>query len=313
MKKIATILFTILISISSYAITWDEPWQKEIIEKSDYFVLGQIVETTDSIVTIVIEKSFGNELTGQIQIDGFFMLYICSTSGGHGPEFNFEKNEKGYFFLKKGENGNYQIPTPSSGFDRIVDGKVHATYRHTYHQASIDPVTYELTYNEIWNKFHNSDFDKTKIETFLENNLSKKPAGFEESEIDLFFKQHSALETAYLLGIELDFETLKKFSESDNFHSQISALRAFSNLKTEQTKKYLLEYIQNENKDNFTKVIAIWSLWNMDDVKINKQLLEIKDELSDEETGFGGNIMDPRICTHFPSPKNAIIELERKK
>lgn len=313
MNKTLLILITLLINLTSYATTWDEPWQKEIIEKSEYFILGKVVELTDTTVTVQIEKSFGSELNGKIIIDGFFMLQLCSMSGGRGPEFFFKKDYNGYFFLKKGKNGNFQIPTPSSGFDRIVKGKVHATYRHTYHQAAIDPEIYELTYNEIWNKFHKSEFDTTKILTFINTNLSKEPAGFEEDEIDLFFKQHSALETAYLCDIELKFETLYKFAESDNFHLQISALRAYSNLKTDEAKKYLLEYIKNSQKDNFTKVIAIWSLWSMGDKKINKQLSDLKKSLSDEETGFGGNIMDPRVCTHFPSPKSAVDELERKK
>lgn len=313
MKKITALLFIILISASSYATTWNEPWQKEIIEQSEYFIYGKVIKASKTKVTVQIKKVFGRHIEGKIIIDDFFMLNICSTSGGHGPEFNFEKNEKGYFFLKKGENGNFQIPTPSSGFDRIVDGKVHATYRHTYHQAAIDPEIYELTYNEIWNKFHNSEFDSTKIKKIISINLSKKPAGFEEDEIDLFFRQHASLETAYLCGITLEFETLKKFAESDNFHSQISALRALGVLKNDETKKYLLEYIKNNEKDNFTKVIAIWSLWGMGDKDINKQLSDLKETLSDEETGFGGNIMDPRVCTHFPSPKYAITEMERKK
>lgn len=313
MKKITTVLFIILTTLSSYATTWDEPWQKEIIEQSEYFVLAEVIKISETKVTVEIEKAFGKQIEGKIVIDNFFLLHICSYSSGHGPEFNFIKNEKGYFFLKKGDNGNYQIPTPSSGFDRIVEGKVHATYRHTYHQAAVDPETYELTYNEIWNKFHGTEYDTTKINSFINTNITKEPAGFEADEIDLFFLQHSALETAYLLDIKLDFETLKKFSESENFHSQVSALRAFSHSPTEQSKKYLLEYIQNEDKGNFTKVIAIWSLWNMGDEKINKQLIKLKDKISGEETGFGGNIMDPRVCTHFPSPKNAIVELENKE
>jgi hypothetical protein len=313
MKKITTILFLILTSISSYATTWDEPWQKEIIEQSEYFVFGKVIRASETKVIVQIEKAFGKQLEGKIIIDDFFMLNICSSSGGHGPEFSFEKKEKGYFFLKKGENGNFQIPTPSSGFDRIVDGKVHATYRHTYHQAAIDPEIYELTYTEIWNKFHQSKFDITKIKSFINTNISKDPAGFEEDEIDLFFKQHSALETAYLCGIELEFETLKKFAEFDNFHSQVAALRALSILKTDQSKKYLLQYIQDKDKDNFTKVIAIWSLWSIGDEQINKTLSDLAETLSNEESGFGGNIMDPRVCTHFPSPKNAIKELTKKE
>ena len=314
MKKIATILFVILTTISGYATTWDEPWQKEIIEKSDYFVYGTVINASDSLVIVEIDKSFGNlEIAKIITIDNFFMLHLCSMSGGHGPEFIFKKGEKGYFFLKKGNNGNFQIPTPTSGFDRIVGNKVYATYRHTYHQAAISPKLYEFTYKEIWNKFHKGKFEKEKILKFINEQVSKNSAGFEDKEIELFFKQHVALETAYLLGIKIDFNILKKFSESNNFHSQISALRAMGNLNNNEVKKYLIDYLKDKNKDNFTKVIAIWSLWKIKDSEVKKQLSELKEHLSDEEIGFERNIMDPRVCTHFPSPKSAIIELENQE
>lgn len=314
MNKILLTLASFILTISTYATTWDEPWQKEIILESDHLAFARVTSASDSLVKIEIIKSFDdNPLSGIITLDGFFLLDLCSMSGGHGPEFSFEEGEEGYFFMKKGKNGNYQIPTPSSGFDRIKDGKVYATYRHTYHQALVPIEDYELTYKEIWSKYHSDTFESARIIEYMEENLTKAPAGFEEDEIDLFFKQHVALETAYLLEIELDIETLKKFANSDNFHSQVSALRAFNLLKSEAATTCLLEYIQDEENDNFTKVIAIWSLWKIGDKDIHDQLSELKSELSEEDSGFGGNIMDPRVCTHFPSPKDAIVELEKKK
>lgn len=313
MKKILLFAILVITTFSSFATTWDEPWQKEIIAKSDYFALCKVISASDSLVVVEIKKSFGNNINGQITIDGFFLLDLCSMSGGHGPEFIFEKGEKGYIFLKQGKNGNYQIPTPTSGFDRIVEDKVYSTYRHTYHRASISPEIYEFTYKEIWNKFHRGSFEKTKIIEFINKQVKEKPAGFEEDEIDLFFKQHVAIETAYLLEIKLDFNILKKFSESENFHSRVSAIRAMGNLNNEQVKEYLINYLKDKNKDDFTKVIAIWSLWKMEDEKVNKKLWKLRKKLSDDENGFGGNIMDPRVCTYFPSPKQAIVELKENK
>lgn len=313
MNKLFFILLSLIISSSSFATTWDEPWQKEIIEKSEYFALGKVVTASDSLVTIEIKKSLGNNLSGIITIDNFFLLDLCSSSGGNGAEFIFEKDEEGYLFLKKGENGNYQIPTPTSGFDRIVEGKVHATYRHTYHQAAIPIDIYELTYKEIWDKFHSDSFDREIILEFVNQNLAKEPAGFEEDEIDLFFRQHTALESAYLLEIKLDFEILKNFALCDNFHSRVSAIRAMYYQDNDEAKTFLFEYLQDKEKDDFTKVIAIWSLWKMNDNEVNKRLWKLRKKLSDEDNGFGGNIMDPRVCTHFPSPQYAIIELKENK
>jgi hypothetical protein len=313
MQKFKTIILLVfLTSISCFATTWDEPWQEEIIKQSEYFIFGKVIEASDSNIVVAVEKSFGAKPADKIVIDDFFMLQLCSLSGGDNPGFSFEPGNQGYFFLKKGENGNYQMPTPTSGFAGIIDGKVHATYRHSYHMAAVPIDVFELTYNEIWSKFRKATFDTTKITQFINENLSHKPAGFSEDEIDLFFLQHASLETAFLCGIPLDFQVLKKIADSDNFHSGVSALMAFANVHTEESVKYLFKYITDNKKKNFHKVIAIWTLWGYADDDIRQQLVEMTDQLSDEDTGFGANIMDPRICTFFPTPKGAVKHLEEQ-
>jgi len=309
MKKILLLLFS-LITINIYSTTWDEPWQKEIIEQSEFFILGEVLNASDTLVNVKITKSIGKELKGEIKIDGFFMLNLCSVSGGHGPKFFFEKGEKGYFFLKKGNNGNYQIPTPTSGFDRISDSGVHATFRHTYHQASIKQNIYENTYKIIWNKYHDLEYDLTDLNNFINEYLSKTPAGFEEDEIQIFFNQHLALESLFLLGIEKEFNLLEKFAIDDNFHSRISAIRAMQYVNNKEVLDFLIKYIKDEKRDNFTKVIAIWVLKAKGDENSIEEIFKIKDSLSSEDTGFGGNIMDPRVCTRFPSPKLAATNIK---
>jgi hypothetical protein len=314
MKKeiiITSILF--LVTNQIFATTWDEPWRKEIIQKAEYFVFGKVINSTDSIITIQIQKDFGSSIQGEIKIDDFYLLDLCSRSAGHGPEFHFEEDEEGYFFLKKGKNGNYQLPTPTSGVDRIVEDKVYSIYRHSYHQAALKRETYEITYNAIWNYYKQKDFDEKEIFKFIYDSVKKEPAGFEENEIETFFEQHAALESAYLLGIDLDFKILKKFIESDNFHLQVSGLRALGIVSSKKTREYLLNYIKNPESQNFNKVIAIWSLWESGSKRDKRKIWKLRKKVSDEEEGFGGNIMDSRVCTYFPSPKRAIIDLKKKK
>ena len=81
-------------------------------------------------------------------------------------------------------------------------------------------------------------------------------------------------------------------------------------LDNQETKDFLFEFIQSEDNDNFEKVIAIRSLKKIGGEEFEKKLLGIVDNLSDEETSFGGNIMDPRVGTRFPSPKQAVKENE---
>lgn len=312
-KEIIISIILILIACQLSAITWNEPWRKEIIQKSEHFVLGKVISTMDSIIRIEVLRDFSNSLQGEINIDGFFLLDICSSSGSHGPELNFELNEESYFFLKKGEKGNYKLPTPTSGADRIVEGKVFSTFRHSYHQAALDPEVYEIAYNAIWKYYNNISFENKEINDFINESLKLTPANFNEDEIDLFFIQHAALETAYLLEIDLDIEIVTKFIESGNFHLQISGLRAMGIISTDKSYEYLIEYVKNEEVNNFNKVIAIWSIWEFGSSKEKRNLWKLKNMMSDDEIGFESNLMDSRICTYFPSPKGAIIDLRKKR
>jgi hypothetical protein len=233
------------------------------------------------------------------------------SASGHGVHLDFEKDQIIYFLLTKRKDGNYAIPTPTSGFAVLDENKnVTATYRHSYHQALIPQDIYEKTYVEIWNYFKTSEFNKENILPFINEYIDKEPAGFEEKEISTFFLQHAALETAHLLGIPIALDRLKKFVESDNFHSRVSALQLLSNLNNEETKEYLLSFVKNEQNENFEKVIAIWTLNKIGGKEYEEKLLEIAENQSDEETGFGGNIMDPRVGTRFPSPREAIEKLK---
>lgn len=311
--KIALFLIlTFTIQTKVLAETWNEPWQKEIIKKADFFVLAKVLSNTDRIgAEIEIIKYFGNQkLTGKILINGFSLLQMASSSG-HGVHLDFEKDQIFYFLLTKREDGNYAIPTPTSGFAILDEEKnVYATFRHSYHQAYISQEIYEKTYNEIWNYYKTSDFNKENVLPFINEFIDKEPAGFEENEISTFFLQHAALETAYLLDISIALDRLKKFVMSDNFHSRVSALQLLSNSNNGETKEYLFAYVKDEQNKNFEKVIAIWSLSKIGGKEYKEKLLKIAENQSDEETGFGGNIMDPRVGTYFPSPKSAIKELK---
>ncbi len=315
MRLIKIVLFLILtltFQTRVSAETWNEPWQKEIIKNAEYFVLAKVLSNIDSVGTeIEIIKYFGNQkLEGRLLINGFSLLKMTSASG-HGVHLDFEKDQIIYFLLTKKKDGNYGIPTPTSGFAVLDEDKnVTATYRHSYHQALISQEIYEKTYTEIWNYYKTSEYNKENVLPIINEFIDKEPAGFEENEISTFFLQHAVLETAYLLDIPIAIDRLKKFVESDNFHSRVSALQLLSNSNNEETKEYLFTYVNDEQNENFEKVIAIWSLSKIGGNEYKEKLLEIAENQSDENTGFGGNIMDPRVGTHFPSPKSAIEKLK---
>jgi hypothetical protein len=310
-KLLVILILTLGIQTNIKAETWNEPWQKEIIQKAEYFVLANVIELDSLGVYLEILQNFGqNKLPNRILINGFSLLNLGSSSG-QGVHYDFEKGQKLYFLLTKKEDGNFAIPTPTSGFAVLdEENNVFATYRHSYHQALIPKVIYELTYQAIWNYYHNLEYDKSLVMEFINEQIEKEPAGFEENEISTFFLQHASLETAYLLDIPIELSRLKKFAKFDNFHSKVSSVQLMSLLNDKITKEFLFEFIQSENNDNFEKVIAIRSLKKIGGEEFKTKLLKIADKLSDEETGFGGNIMDPRVGTSFPSPKQAVEETD---
>lgn len=313
MRKIK-ILIILIISITCQntvqAETWDEPWQKEIIQKSEYFVLGNVIKLDSLGVHIQITQNFGTkELPNRILINGFSLLNLGSSSG-QGVHFDFEEGQNHYFLLTKKEDGNFAIPTPTSGFALLdKENNVYATYRHSYHQALIPKDIYEITYKAIWNYYRGHDFDRKSTLEFINEQIDKGVAGFDENEISTFFLQHASLETAYLLDLPIELNRIEKFANSDNFHSKVSAVQLMSLLENKKTKDYLFAFIQSKKNDNFEKVIAIRSLKKIGGKEYNDKLKEIAYSLSDEETSFGGNIMDPRVETRFPSPRQAVEEI----
>ena len=292
------------------AETWNEPWQKEIIEKSDYLVFGEVINNDGKEAVIVIKKNLGeNKTSDTIVVNDFFLLDLTSSSGQN-LKFPLNKGVFYYLFLKKNNSGNYSLPTPTSGFANVDENNmVYATYRHSYHMCLIPQSIYEMTYKNIWSYYKTKKFDKEKVLDFINIELKKKPANFDDKEINDFFLQHAALESAYLLNLTPNIDEVIKFANSDNFHSKVSAIQLLGNYKNKQADTFLFNVVEKSEYDNFQKVIAIWSLKKSGNEYYIKKLKEIKATLSNDKKGFGGNLMDPRIGTFFPSPKVAVESL----
>ncbi|KAF5037137.1 hypothetical protein DSECCO2_567820 [anaerobic digester metagenome] len=238
------------------------------------------------------------------------MLDLCSTSGGYGPEFHFDGIKDCYFFIKKNNKGEYCIATPTTGFNNVKEGNVYATYRHSYHRALVPIDTYEKTMTAIFNNYHNQPYDKKFITDYVAKYISLKPAGFEKNEINTFFAQHVAMECAYHLQLTDFYSKLLPFlADTSNFHNQVSAARALISYNTTECKQELINVISDTTRDNFVQVICIWTLSEFKPTELKKQLIKVTEIASTEENGFGGDIMDPRVCTHFPNVKDALEKL----
>lgn len=299
----------------SYSTTWDEPWADKVIKEASSFVLAKVISTDSKkgIIIEIIKTLGGNDLKGTILISDFYLLSICSTSGGHGAEFETNQVEQCFFFIKQNIDGKYCIATPTTGFDYVSNGEVTSTFRHSYHQASVPLEIYEKTMTSVFNNYHNIKYDEKFITDFVNETLSKKPAGFSETEIKTFFLQHVALECIYHLRLKVNLNLIIPFlNDTENFHSQISGARAIIAINTVESKQELLKVINDKSRRNFVKVICIWSLEELNAKELKSELQKIEKNASEEDDGFGGNIMDPRICTSIPTVKAALENLLKK-
>lgn len=306
-------IFFLLGTIKTFATTWDEPWADKVIKDADYFVLANIVsfDEENGIKIKIIKQLGGEQLPSELEITDFYLLDLMSSSGGHGAEFpSFKDIKQSYFFLKKNSKGEFCISTPTSGFDNIDDKNVYATYRHSYHQASVPIEIYEITMSAIFNNYHNLHYDKKPITDFIDKALSTKPAGFGEDEIDTFFLQHVAMETIFHLRLDGYYnKILPFFNDSSNFHHRVSGARALIANNNKEVINLLLKKIAANKEDDFTTVICIWTLQDFKAKEIKTELEKIMKTASNKENGFGGNIMDPRVATSFPTVKSALEDL----
>lgn len=315
-KYIKLLFFVIILNTSnSYATTWDEPWADKVIKEATSFILGKVISSDPEkgIQVYVLKTVSGKELTDTILISNFYSLKLCSSSGGHGAEFHTATVDSCYLFINQNLRGEYCIATPTTGFDYVSDGQVSATFRHSYHQASVPVSVYEKTMTAVFNHYHNLSYDKAYIEKFVIETLSKLPAGFGEDEINTFFLQHAALECVYHLKLKINEALVLPFlNDKNNFHNQVSAARAMNAFNTETNKQALLKAIADTTKRNFVRVMCVWSLSGFKPTELKMKLKKLEQSASDESDNFGGNIMDPRVCTRIPTLKNALKELVDK-
>ena len=309
--------FLLLAPLSAYGTTWDEPWMDEVLRDADSFVKIKVVESKPEQLTARVTKRLAGARTPEeIRVVGFSLLQIGSTTAGIKNSelaMGFNPQLEYYLFLKKGKKeGEYLIATPTTGWAKIIKSGVNATYRHSYHQAIVSEDVYETTMTAIFARIHGEKIDETKVRAFMKEQLSQEPALVEKSQGDKdviakFCLQHAALETFRYLGREEDLPRIDPFLKADDFHVQISAVRAISRITSDGVKKRLIEFIEADRR-GFAKVMAVWGLEDLDAREMEARLKKFVNEGKDEETGFGGNLMDPRVGTHFPKSVKTAVE-----
>ena len=311
-----SILFALLVCLAithhTRATTWDEPWHDEVIRGSDSFVKVKITADQGSVVKAEVLKFLAGERTPQqIELKGYWRLVLGSVSSDTSElRLPFAAGQIYYVFIKKSEKENtYKIPTPTSGWATMQGEEVAATYRHSLHKALVPVEVYEKTMQAIFKGAKGQPYDTNFIETFIKEQLTQSVAVLKPEDSALmkrFFLQHVALESFYHLGKGADLALLTPFTESENYHVEISACRAVSRIDSQASRELLMKFIEGK-REGFAKVMCVWGLKRLNARAMTARLEAYLKTGADQETGFGGNIMDPRIGTYFPeSVKDSI-------
>lgn len=319
MKTIITFIFLFLaFPFLCQATTWDEPWMDAVIKDADSFVKADVTENRpDGFKATLLKHLTGEKVPKEFEVTDFSLLNFGSYSAKN-DVFPFNPEIDYYLFIKRGKNeGQYLIATPTTGWAKITSNGVIATYRHSYHQALVPEAVYEESMSAIFKKIHKEEVKSDSILAYMKEHLSKEPALLSKSDgnenvYKEFFLQHVALELFRYFGTADKLYLIDPFLSADDYHVQISAVRAIDQINGNDSKKRLIEFIESD-RVGFAKVMAVWGLEHLGAVEYIGRLEAFMKNGKDEETGFGGDLMDPRVGTQFPeSVKASVIDLLNK-
>lgn len=312
--RILYLFLTFLFSANVFAHTWDEPWHKEVVAGANSFSVFKVIKNSGETLQLELVRHIaGEKPERKIKVDGFYLYTVASTnSESDEHDFWLDDGVTVYMhLLKQGEK--YKIATPTSGYAEISDdGSVVATYRHSLHQAKVHPETYEQTQICIFKQLHGENCSKAIVNKYIVEPLNERVATLSAkasaADFELFFRQHVALETAFLIGLPIKIDVLEPFLNSRFFHTEISAVRALVVSPESNIQTRLVSFIQNNETSDIAKVVGVMMLKELEDENINQSITNYLTEASDEDVFFGGSLMDPRIGTWFPRSVKAAIE-----
>ena len=320
LKAVLGALVVLVLTASLEAATWNEPWHREVVAKADTFGLYEVAGPSASRVVLKqVRHLAGSDPGATVEIDGFYageLLSGSSVNGASTAESTVRLKGAGtryYLFLKKAPSGSaWRLATQTAGFAEVrADGKVGATFRISLHQALIDQATYELTQTCIFRKLHGEPC-APEVSEFIRTQLSAAPGSLASDatpgQVDQFFTQHAALETAYLTAYSVDLATLSKFLADPLFHTQISAVRALSASVSSERNGTLMSFIADDSRAMLARVFAVQMLREVGARELKNEITAYIPKAPTTRVGLGIEIMDPRIGTPFPESVKLALE-----
>ena len=332
MRVASAILFSaiLLISVAIHAATWDEPFHRDVVLGADSFGLFETVTVTPFVTTFKRIRTLAGADTGETtKVDGFYeSITPGTTSTRPGQAYDdewtlrFRSGRRYYLFLKRAPASGagvlrapgaapdaggeaWRIASPTGGVaEAQADGMVIATYRHSLHQALVDAPTYELTQTCVFDALHKARPCSPDVQVFIDAQLAKPPASLlgtpSAAERESFFKQHVALETAYLSGLGIELPRLEPFLQAAFFHTQVSAVRALARSQAPERNTRLSTFVMDDTRDPLARVFGVAAIRELRAVELKDGLTAYLPNASTQRTSLGAAVSDSRIGTIFP-------------
>ena len=337
---ILIVAFVALASALTHAAVWNEPWHRDVVLGADSFGLYDAVNVAPFTATFKRIRGLAGADTGdEVTVDGFYgSTTPSSTSVRPGQTYDdewtlrFRNGRRYYLLLKRASTAqggalggstagtartgeSWRIATPTGGLAEVqADGKIVATYRHSLHQAVVDAATFELTQTCIFDTLHRAKPCVPEVRAFIDEQIAAEPASLSgtpsAADQERFFKQHAALETAYLISYSADRARLQTFLQAPFFHTQISAVRALARLDAADRNAMLAAFVMDETRNPLARAFAVLAIRELNATELKDQLAAYLPNASTQEVGLGARISDSRIGTFFPqSLRDAIGRL----
>lgn len=295
------------------ASTWEEPWHKDVVTQADSFGLYKAEAASETKASFILVKHLAGDETGkEVTVDGFYALDPVVFGKGRTLPLLFEAGNQYYLFIKHGNSkDSWSIATNTSGFAKVAPEGVVATYRIAMHQAYVPPDVYEMTQTCIFNHLHGLACTPD-TQVFINKEVAYPVAELSENaakaDMDRFFLQHAALETAYLIKYPISLKTLSKFLASGFFHVQIAAVRALSASGAPERNQMLLSFAEDTSKNIMARIMAVVLIKDLNARELKPQLAAYMDKGPDEGFWWGRDIMDPRLAPDFPGTVQVAID-----
>lgn len=294
----------LLLPVTSWATTWDEPWRSEVIENATSFGLYLVESAEGPTVTLTKVRHLAGKPTPEtLELSGYSTLRLGSESS-HDWQARLDSGSKYYLFLGGSASDGWGLPTPTAGADLLQpDGIVQATYRLSVHKAAVRAEIYELTQVCLFQVLHGRKCALDEVRAFVDDTLSQPVAELSPDASPAtarrFFHQHAALETAAMLDLEVREEDFARYFASDFFHVQISALRYLASSPRPTRYREIAEFVCDDTKHPLSRGFGVLFLDRADARSAAETLKGCLDRLDGEPMSLV-RLMDPRIGTYFP-------------